>query len=97
MGYKLGNHPKNIEPCAHRARTVRAPCDNAPYACDTGAYVSSVSVALWPLYKLQPCPGYSGRRGRINLVPNLIRYHPAHLWATSDVVPRSEALGTPRQ
>ena len=29
-GYKLGNHPKNIEPCAHRARTVRAPCDNAP-------------------------------------------------------------------
>ena len=22
-GYKLGNHPKNIEPCAHRARTVR--------------------------------------------------------------------------
>ena len=25
-GYKLGNHPKNIEPCAHRARTVRAPC-----------------------------------------------------------------------
>ena len=31
-GYKLGNHPKNIEPCAHRARTVRAPCDNAPYA-----------------------------------------------------------------
>ena len=30
-GYKLGNHPKNIEPCAHRARTVRAPCDNAPY------------------------------------------------------------------
>ena len=24
-GYKLGNHPKNIEPCAHRARTVRAP------------------------------------------------------------------------
>ena len=32
-GYKLGNHPKNIEPCAHRARTVRAPCDNAPLAC----------------------------------------------------------------
>ena len=31
-GYKLGNHPKNIEPCAHRARTVRAPCDNAPMA-----------------------------------------------------------------
>ena len=30
-GYKLGNHPENIEPCAHRARTVRAPCDNAPY------------------------------------------------------------------
>ena len=30
-GYKLGNHPKNIEPCAHRARTVRAPCDNAPH------------------------------------------------------------------
>ena len=30
-GYKLGNHPKNIEPCAHRARTVRAPCDNAPF------------------------------------------------------------------
>ena len=29
-GYKLGHHPKNIEPCAHRARTVRAPCDNAP-------------------------------------------------------------------
>ena len=29
-GYKLGNHPKNIEPCAHRARTVRAPCDNTP-------------------------------------------------------------------
>ena len=29
-GYKLGNHPKNIEPCVHRARTVRAPCDNAP-------------------------------------------------------------------
>ena len=29
-GYKLGKHPKNIEPCAHRARTVRAPCDNAP-------------------------------------------------------------------
>ena len=25
-GYKLGNHPKNIEPCAHRARTVRALC-----------------------------------------------------------------------
>ena len=25
-GYKLGHHPKNIEPCAHRARTVRAPC-----------------------------------------------------------------------
>ena len=25
-GYKLGNHPKNIEPCAHRARTVRVPC-----------------------------------------------------------------------
>ena len=25
-GSKLGNHPKNIEPCAHRARTVRAPC-----------------------------------------------------------------------
>ena len=22
-GYKLGHHPKNIEPCAHRARTVR--------------------------------------------------------------------------
>ena len=22
-----------------------------PYACDTGAYVSSVSVALWPLSK----------------------------------------------
>ena len=21
MGYKLGNHPKNIEPCAHRATT----------------------------------------------------------------------------
>ena len=32
-GYKLGNHPKNIEPCAHRARTVRAPCDNAPLLC----------------------------------------------------------------
>ena len=32
-GSKLGNHPKNIEPCAHRARTVRAPCDNAPCVC----------------------------------------------------------------
>ena len=31
-GYKLGNHPKNIEPCAHCVRTVHAPCDNAPKA-----------------------------------------------------------------
>ena len=27
-----------------------------------------------PLYKLRPCPSYSGCRDRINLVPNLIRY-----------------------
>ena len=27
-----------------------------------------------PLYKPRPCPSYSGRRDRINLVPNLIRY-----------------------
>ena len=27
-----------------------------------------------PLYKLRPCPSYSVRRDRINLVPNLIRY-----------------------
>ena len=38
-GYKLGNHPKNIEPCAHRARTVRAPCDNAPLTCLLSARV----------------------------------------------------------
>ena len=30
-GYKLGNHPKNIEPCAHRARTVR----QRPLRCQT--------------------------------------------------------------
>ena len=24
-GYKLGNHPKNIEPCAHRATTPPIP------------------------------------------------------------------------
>ena len=36
-GYKLGNHPKNIEPCAHRARTVCAPCDNAPLDILTAA------------------------------------------------------------
>ena len=35
-GYKLGNHPKNIGPCAHRARTVRAPCDNAPIPPNLG-------------------------------------------------------------
>ena len=28
----------------------------------------------FPLYKLRPCPSYSGCRDRINLVPNLIRY-----------------------
>ena len=27
-----------------------------------------------PLYKLRPCPSYSRRRDRINLVPNLIWY-----------------------
>ena len=27
-----------------------------------------------PLYKLRPCPSYSGCRDCINLVPNLIRY-----------------------
>ena len=27
-----------------------------------------------PLYKLQPCPSYSGRRGCINLGSNLIMY-----------------------
>ena len=27
-----------------------------------------------PLYKLRPCPSYSGCRDRINLVPNVIRY-----------------------
>ena len=26
-------HNLNIEPCAHRARTVCAPCDNAPLVC----------------------------------------------------------------
>ena len=39
-GYKLGNHPKNIEPCAHRARTVRAPCDNAPFGSPNSKGVS---------------------------------------------------------
>ena len=27
-----------------------------------------------PLYKLRPCPSYSGCRDCITLVPNLIRY-----------------------
>ena len=27
-----------------------------------------------PLHKLQPCPGYSGHRDRINLGPHLIWY-----------------------
>ena len=40
-GYKLGNHPKNIEPCAHRARTVRAPCDNAPPHTHTRAHANT--------------------------------------------------------
>ena len=34
-------------------------------------YASPVSVASWPpLSKLRPCPSYSRRRDRINLVPN---------------------------
>ena len=43
-------------------------------------WLSFVSVPLLkvlpppPLYKLRPCPSYSGCRDRINLVPNLIRY-----------------------
>ena len=46
-GYKLGNHPKNIEPCAHRARTVRAPCAHRattpPRSCGGGR--TAVSIA----------------------------------------------------
>ena len=45
-------------------------------------WIPQVSDVLWPrvimmrppLYKLRTCPGYSGCRDRINLVPNLIRY-----------------------
>ena len=37
-GYKLGNHPKNIEPCAHRARTVRQRplCSHTAHTCFAG-------------------------------------------------------------
>ena len=38
----------------------------------------SVGTYCWTFHrsadKLRPCPSYSGRRDRINLVPNLIRY-----------------------
>ena len=44
-GYKLGNHPKNIEPCAHRACTVRAPCDNAPLLHKEGVLFIICTVA----------------------------------------------------
>ena len=48
-GYKLGNHPKNIEPCAHRARTVRAPCAHRAttppwYCCWTASLTCIVLV-----------------------------------------------------
>ena len=50
-GYKLGNHPKNIEPCAHRARTVRAPCDNAPllpvFYFSAGVNISPGPACRW--------------------------------------------------
>ena len=45
-GYKLGNHPKNIGPCAHRARTVRAPCDNAPRLWSEQECVRAASRAV---------------------------------------------------
>ena len=47
-GYKLGNHPKNIEPCAHRARTVRAPC--AHRATTPPITHSFLTVASAPLH-----------------------------------------------
>ena len=57
-GYKLGNHPKNIEPCAHRARTVRAPCAHrattppttafAPTSCCSLLQFCSITVRQFP-------------------------------------------------
>ena len=46
-GYKLGHHPKNIEPCAHRARTVRAPCDNAPHVT---RLLCSLRGGIWAMF-----------------------------------------------
>ena len=43
-GYKLGNHPKNIEPCAHVARTVRQrPLDSN--LCVAGVFVPMAAAA----------------------------------------------------
>ena len=55
-GSKLGNHPKNIEPCAHRARTVRAPCAHRattpPLCCCVGDCVVG-HCHLYPLHSWQ--------------------------------------------
>ena len=50
-GYKLGNHPKNIEPCAHRARTVRAPCAHRATTPPEYDY-----VVRWAAWLISPSP-----------------------------------------
>ena len=49
---------------------------------------TQVSAVLWaPCYTSRPSAHLAKRQGLCS--------HPAHLWATSDFVPRSEVLGTP--
>ena len=54
-GYKLGNHPKNIEPCAHRARTVRAPCAHRATTPPKSGQQSTLCIRkYWCDYVLLP-------------------------------------------
>ena len=55
-GNKLGNHPKNIEPCAHRARTVRQhplwtplPMVGLPGPYSTYPQYPQSAAPIWPV------------------------------------------------